>query len=332
MALLFSAYISFIMIDLINERALISIVVVTYNSYSTVLDTLESIHRQSYHNIELIVSDDCSTDNTIQICNDWISKHKDRFKRALCTRTPHNNGICWNYNHALKFVSGNWIKFIAGDDILWDNCIQKFFHNIRPNVFLYYSGQQQKYDIDERKEYTIPKIPNISAKGQLYLILRYTYGIHGATMFVHRKKTLETCGFDEKYPMIEDRPVTYKFLVNNLSIGLIYEVLVTWFVHQQSVSHSGSSQNIIFTKDMRDVEFYYRNRYCLQYGLLLQWFHCRVNYYIDTHYNNGIACRLFGYLLRIIDILYWYRLHNPVQSVEILTNYQPKPPIHPPQQ
>ena len=58
---------------IINEKKieadfpLVSIVVATYNSAKTVIETLESIKAQTYDNIELIVSDDCSQDNTIDV-------------------------------------------------------------------------------------------------------------------------------------------------------------------------------------------------------------------------------------------------------------------------
>lgn len=310
-------------IDSFNKKELVTIVVVTYNSSLSVLNTLESAYRQTYRNIELIVSDDCSTDETFQICKEWINVHKERFVRTICTQTLHNKGICWNYNHALKLAKGDWIKYIAGDDILWDNCILQFIENIRPNIFLYYCGQEQKYEGNGKKEYTIPKIPNDTAKKQLYLILRHAYGTHGATLFANSNKLIATSGFDEKYQMIEDGPITYKFLVNQLAIGFLNKVLVTWNVHCSSVSHCGSSQNVEFTKNMREVEHYYRNRYCLQNGLLLQWYHSKADYYIATHYKKGFFAKLFGYSLRLFDILFWYRLRHPVQSVNILQNYNP---------
>ena len=48
-------------------KPLVSIIVITYNSAKFVLETLESAKAQTYQNIELIISDDCSSDNTIEI-------------------------------------------------------------------------------------------------------------------------------------------------------------------------------------------------------------------------------------------------------------------------
>ena len=54
---------------------LVSICVITYNSSKTVVETLESIKNQSYSNIELVVSDDCSPDNTVELVQQWLEKN-----------------------------------------------------------------------------------------------------------------------------------------------------------------------------------------------------------------------------------------------------------------
>jgi alpha-1,3-rhamnosyltransferase len=58
-----------------DYSTLVSIVVVTYNSSKSVLDTLESVKAQTYQNIEIIITDDCSTDNTVEICRHWIEQY-----------------------------------------------------------------------------------------------------------------------------------------------------------------------------------------------------------------------------------------------------------------
>ncbi len=76
-----------------NLLPLISVPVVTYNSSKTVLETLDSIYNQTYENLELIVSDDCSTDNTVDICQEWINAHKERFVRTELLVDEKNTGV-----------------------------------------------------------------------------------------------------------------------------------------------------------------------------------------------------------------------------------------------
>ena len=50
----------------------VSVVIITYNSSNTIIETLESIKSQTYNNIELVISDDNSSDNTLSVCYEWI--------------------------------------------------------------------------------------------------------------------------------------------------------------------------------------------------------------------------------------------------------------------
>lgn len=58
------------------NNPLVSIQVVTYNAAKTILETLESIKAQTYPPIELIISDDCSRDNTVEICREWVMDNR----------------------------------------------------------------------------------------------------------------------------------------------------------------------------------------------------------------------------------------------------------------
>ena len=62
---------------------LISIVVITYNAEHTIEKALDSVAAQTYQRLELIVTDDCSTDDTLDVVSRWMSKHTQRFERAL---------------------------------------------------------------------------------------------------------------------------------------------------------------------------------------------------------------------------------------------------------
>ncbi len=104
---------------------LLSVVVLTYNSSAYVLSTLESIYRQTYSGpIELIIADDCSQDDTVSLCKEWLEKREARFCRAEIIANRENLGVSANCNRACRAARGEWIKGIAGDDILCDNCLE----------------------------------------------------------------------------------------------------------------------------------------------------------------------------------------------------------------
>ena len=94
-------------------KPLVSICVITYNSSKTVLSTLESIKAQSYSNIELVISDDCSPDNTVEIVQQWLEENKSWFIRTELITVEKNTGVTGNVNRSCKNTQGKYVKPIA---------------------------------------------------------------------------------------------------------------------------------------------------------------------------------------------------------------------------
>lgn len=105
------------------DNLLVSVAVITYNSSKYVLEALDSVRNQTYSNIELIISDDCSTDNTIELCNRWIDENRSKLSRIELMRAVRNSGVSANCNRAINACKGKWIKLLAADDILMSDCI-----------------------------------------------------------------------------------------------------------------------------------------------------------------------------------------------------------------
>ena len=103
------------------KNPLVSICIVTYNSAEFIVETLESAKAQTYENIELILSDDCSKDNTVEICRQWIEENSTRFTNCEIVTTPINTGVAANLNRAIAKAKGEWIKSIAGEKKLLIN-------------------------------------------------------------------------------------------------------------------------------------------------------------------------------------------------------------------
>ncbi len=91
----------------------ISIVTPTFNSSKFIAETLKSILSQSYKDFEVLVVDDCSTDNTVEIVKSFNDKRIRIFVNDV------NKGAAFSRNVALKNAKGEYIAFVDGDD-LWE--------------------------------------------------------------------------------------------------------------------------------------------------------------------------------------------------------------------
>ncbi len=93
---------------------LVSVFVVAFNHARFVVETLESVHAQTYRNVQLIIVDDCSEDNSRTVIENWIDA-----RGVKCDFIAHtqNQGICRTLNEALSRARGKYISMIAGDDM-----------------------------------------------------------------------------------------------------------------------------------------------------------------------------------------------------------------------
>lgn len=108
------------------KSPLISIAIIAYNQSEKIEDTIQSVINQTYKNIELIVIDDCSTDNTFSVVESLLPKIKDRFVRVKLLRNKKNIGnIPYNINRCLEVIKGEFFKPFGGDDILLPDYIEK---------------------------------------------------------------------------------------------------------------------------------------------------------------------------------------------------------------
>ncbi len=92
---------------------MVSIIMPSYNTANCISESIESVIAQTYTNWELIVVDDCSTDNT----DDMVKPYLNDF-RIIYIKNPKNSGAAASRNRALREAKGKWIAFLDSDD-LW---------------------------------------------------------------------------------------------------------------------------------------------------------------------------------------------------------------------
>ena len=120
---------------------LVSVVVPTYNSAEYLTEALASIEAQTWPALEVVVSDDGSSDATLRIADQYAatSRHPCRV-----VRTPHNLGPAGNFRHAVVQSQGVFVKFLIPDDLLQPEAIERLVEPMRndPTVVLSTSRRQ----------------------------------------------------------------------------------------------------------------------------------------------------------------------------------------------
>ncbi len=123
----------------------VTVIMPAYNSENTIDEAIESVLRQSFKNFELIIVNDYSTDQTLNLIEKWASKDK----RIKYYNNIKNSGVSYSRNFAISKALGEWIAFLDSDDIWKSNKLEKQIKVSVENpeaVLIYTSSSFIKHD------------------------------------------------------------------------------------------------------------------------------------------------------------------------------------------
>ena len=222
--------------------ALVSVRVIAYNSSKTIIETLDSIYNQTYPNLELIISDDCSKDDTVAVCREWLNEHAERFARTEILTVEKNTGVSANINRAERACRGVWIKGIAGDDMLMPNCIEDCMEYVAAHPDTIYlfgkckafgASQERCREIDNLFDYTFFEKTNEEQLRRLMV----GNCLPATAVFYHAERAKATgVTNDERIPMIEDWPKWINLVKAGVRLGFVDKVIVKYRVSEASLS------------------------------------------------------------------------------------------------
>jgi len=124
---------------------LVSIIMPSYNTGRFIEETIESVLAQSYPVWELIIVDDCSTDNTDDVVNQFLADERIRY-----IKNDTNSGAAVSRNRALREAKGKWIAFLDSDDLWEPDKLQKQISFMRDND--YHFSYTNYIEIDEESK------------------------------------------------------------------------------------------------------------------------------------------------------------------------------------
>ncbi len=227
------------------DKPLISIITPTFNHEKYIAECIESVLCQTYTNWEMIIVDDCSTDNTVDIIKSYI----DKVPRIKLIRHDYNYGplaLDKTYNEALSIAKGEWIAILEGDDV-WP-CYKlerqvNTINNLNENVILlhgnigYIHEDLNKITMQRYGTALIDTEPsNIPYDALDYLIYGYN-PVHSQTVLIKKEALEKIGGFiqDPKEIRLADFPTWLRLS----KIGKFYKdtyILGFWRRHRYSIT------------------------------------------------------------------------------------------------
>lgn len=228
---------------------LVSIVIQAYNSSNTIEQTLNSVKEQTYPNIELIITDDKSSDDTVSICRDWIKKNGSIFSRVKLITSDVNTGISGSNNRALKEVTGQYACFLAADDCMTADAMQEYVRFCEENADTVPIARVELFS-DEVCDFSsvnnyCEECYRFAARApeeQMRLLLVKNRIVAPAASF-YPIEILKKCGgFDEAYRLMEDYPINLKILSKGFKFGLLDKKLIYYRISKSSITGSSMSK------------------------------------------------------------------------------------------
>lgn len=124
---------------------LVSIIMPSYNTAPYIAESIQSVIDQTYKDWELIIVDDCSTDNTDEVIT---SLHDERIRYF---KNERNGGAAVSRNKALRKAKGKWIAFLDSDDLWNPEKLEKQIAFMKENGYVFSYTNYEEIDADGNK-------------------------------------------------------------------------------------------------------------------------------------------------------------------------------------
>ena len=242
-----------------ESKPLVTIGAINYNNGKYVIETLDSIANQTYENIELIVVDDASTDNSLTLIKDWLKNYKKPYKLIVHSE---NMNVHAGYMSVIKNATGEFLSIVATDDVLVNEKTEKqveAFANLGDEYGVVYGDIIRMNENSElistpNFERIKNNKPNWSLpQGDIFLdlIADWVFYVQAA---LFKKKILDGFYFPEKYK-IEDRYFLLYATRNTKVLGA-EDVCVLYRVREGSISNLATKNENYHLWSLSDVRMY----------------------------------------------------------------------------
>lgn len=222
----------------------VSIVIPTYNRVNYIKECLESIINQNYPNVEIIVSDDNSTDNTKDLLKDYTKRYP--FIKYI-KNTKYPKGPNGNKNNGLDYANGEIIGIFDDDDIMLENAINLLVNKINEGYDMVIANCIRS-DNNEFSGKGLSESQEVFYKD--YLCEK----IQGEFWGLFKKSILNNKRFDTD--IFARESTLWKGLWKNKKIFYIHKAVRLYRIHNESISNNSVNYFKIMKSYEREIEYY----------------------------------------------------------------------------
>ena len=240
---------------------LVSVIVTTFNHEPYLAAALDAILSQRCDfGVEIIVGEDCSSDNTLAICRNYAEQHPDRIKLIASTE---NVGWRKNYRRCVEAASGQYVAFCDGDDYWCDEerlAEQVALMEQNRNIGLCYTLAERRNEKGE----IVGHFPLGEGHTSLDAML-HDWCVENCTTLARRDAVLDyyTTEKPENRPewLTEDLPM-WLYVAAHYKVAYIGHVTAVHRVFADSVSHSTSlAKRLLFCDSSSNIKLWFDGRY-----------------------------------------------------------------------
>lgn len=213
------------------NEPLISIIIPIYNASMYLRRCLDSVHNQTYRNLEILLIDDGSTDDSGKIADEYASADK-RFKVFHIL----NGGVSRARNYGLDRFTGEYLTFIDSDDFVHEQYVECLFQairqcNVRHAICLPYNSIDGIYNYILRKQ----KAQKVNVRNEFDYSKVYAYGTVWGGMY--HKSLISNTRFSSKYYVGEDEVFFAEILLKSKEVAVLNEYLYAYMIYDTSALH-----------------------------------------------------------------------------------------------
>lgn len=211
---------------------LVSILIISYNQENYIEEAILSAVMQNYRNIEIVVSDDASQDNTASIILNYEKKYPGKIVPVL---NEKNGGITKNSNRGLKVCRGEFVALMGGDDIFLQDKITKQVQWFLEDSNRVLCGHKvETFYMDGTKSHLHKKY---LSEGQGPSRLLKNGSPFGATSVMLRRSALPKHGFHTELKNVSDLHLYIETLINGGNYGFIDGVFARYRRHDSNITN-----------------------------------------------------------------------------------------------